>query len=187
MPKLITTWVFSTETRYIAQHQFGYHRVCLTLSSNCRVWYRSVWSAMRSVSRWARSRETLVKIDFSLLIVSHFDTLLLYLWWSLSILVHQISLKLVIHCWKTSINLIRNGESCSKVNSTRSLGNPRSLFSLRKKLTQLLSYQSWRNERDVNKVIRVGYLSPDFFTHSVSYFAESLLANHSKDKFRIYW
>eukprot|EP01102_Stenamoeba_stenopodia_P020858 TRINITY_DN8274_c0_g1_i1.p1 TRINITY_DN8274_c0_g1~~TRINITY_DN8274_c0_g1_i1.p1 ORF type:complete len:750 (+),score=169.42 TRINITY_DN8274_c0_g1_i1:210-2459(+) len=43
----------------------------------------------------------------------------------------------------------------------------------------------WRNKKDINKVVRVGYLSPDFFTHSVSYFAESLLANHSK-KFRIY-
>ncbi|KAK3283271.1 hypothetical protein CYMTET_9015, partial [Cymbomonas tetramitiformis] len=32
--------------------------------------------------------------------------------------------------------------------------------------------------RDLNRVLRVGYISPDFFTHSVSYFAEALLTHH---------
>lgn len=36
-------------------------------------------------------------------------------------------------------------------------------------------------------VIRVGYLSPDFFTHSVSYFIEGILANHDKEKFVVIW
>lgn len=37
-----------------------------------------------------------------------------------------------------------------------------------------------------DKPLRVGYLSPDFFTHSVSYFAEVLLKLYSPDGFRIY-
>ncbi|PRP81687.1 putative UDP-N-acetylglucosamine--peptide N-acetylglucosaminyltransferase SPINDLY-like [Planoprotostelium fungivorum] len=36
------------------------------------------------------------------------------------------------------------------------------------------------NRRVVDgRAIRVGYISPDFFTHSVSYFIESLLSNHN--------
>lgn len=34
--------------------------------------------------------------------------------------------------------------------------------------------------------LRVGYVSPDFFTHSVSYFVEVLLAKHSSDKITVY-
>ena len=34
--------------------------------------------------------------------------------------------------------------------------------------------------------LRVGYLSPDFFTHSVSYFAEVLLTKYNRDGFEIF-
>ena len=34
--------------------------------------------------------------------------------------------------------------------------------------------------------IRIGYVSPDFREHSVSYFFEPLIANHDKEKFEIY-
>lgn len=37
-----------------------------------------------------------------------------------------------------------------------------------------------------NRPLRVAYLSPDFFTHSVSYFAEVLLANHSADAVTVF-
>ncbi len=37
-----------------------------------------------------------------------------------------------------------------------------------------------------NKPLRVAYLSPDFFTHSVSYFAEVLFANHSNNAVTVF-
>jgi protein O-GlcNAc transferase len=37
-------------------------------------------------------------------------------------------------------------------------------------------YTSWDNERDAERVLKIGYLSADFFTHSVSYFIEAPLA-----------
>jgi protein O-GlcNAc transferase len=36
--------------------------------------------------------------------------------------------------------------------------------------------RSWPSVRDPNKVLRIGYISADFFTHSVSYFIEAPLA-----------
>jgi protein O-GlcNAc transferase len=38
----------------------------------------------------------------------------------------------------------------------------------------------------VNKKIRIGYVSPDFNTHSVAYFFEPLLKHHNKDKFEVF-
>ncbi len=37
-------------------------------------------------------------------------------------------------------------------------------------------------ERAADKRLVVGYMSPDFFTHSVSYFAEAPLTHHSPDR-----
>jgi protein O-GlcNAc transferase len=37
-----------------------------------------------------------------------------------------------------------------------------------------------------NRKIKIGYLSPDFRTHSVSYFFEPLLTSHDRDHFEIY-
>lgn len=34
--------------------------------------------------------------------------------------------------------------------------------------------------------LRIGYVSPDFHTHSVGYFIETILASHDKDSFEIY-
>lgn len=39
---------------------------------------------------------------------------------------------------------------------------------------------------DINKRLRIGYLSPDFKSHSISYFFEPILANHDHEKFDIY-
>jgi predicted O-linked N-acetylglucosamine transferase (SPINDLY family) len=36
------------------------------------------------------------------------------------------------------------------------------------------------------KVLRIGYVSSDFRTHSVAYFLAPLLSNHNKEKFKIY-
>lgn len=37
-----------------------------------------------------------------------------------------------------------------------------------------------------DKPLRIGYLSPDFFTHSVSYFAEVLLKHYDRDGFEVF-
>ena len=42
------------------------------------------------------------------------------------------------------------------------------------------------NERDPARRLRLGYVSPDFRRHSVSYFFEPLLINHDSSQFEIY-
>lgn len=49
------------------------------------------------------------------------------------------------------------------------------------KVDNLSSFKSTGNQK-----IRVGYLSPDFRTHSVSYFFISIIKNHSKENFEIF-
>ncbi|MEK6771737.1 MAG: tetratricopeptide repeat protein [Pseudomonadota bacterium] len=42
------------------------------------------------------------------------------------------------------------------------------------------------NAPDPNRRLRIGYLSPDFYTHSVAYFIESILANHDPAQTEIF-
>lgn len=46
-------------------------------------------------------------------------------------------------------------------------------------------YTTYNNKKDPKKQIKVGYISPDFFTHSVSYFIDNPLKYATKD-FKIY-
>jgi protein O-GlcNAc transferase len=43
----------------------------------------------------------------------------------------------------------------------------------------------YRNERNPDRRIRVGYVSPDFRRHSVNYFLEPILANHDHERFEV--
>jgi hypothetical protein len=43
----------------------------------------------------------------------------------------------------------------------------------------------WYVDMDAKRRLTIGYISPDFFTHSVSYFIECLLAHHDRDVFRV--
>ena len=43
-----------------------------------------------------------------------------------------------------------------------------------------------RNLREANRRIKIGYVSPDFRTHSVAYFIESLLEAHDREAFEIF-
>jgi len=43
-----------------------------------------------------------------------------------------------------------------------------------------------RNDRDPERRLRVGYVSPDFRTHSVAYFAEPLLAAHNRSAVEVF-
>lgn len=45
---------------------------------------------------------------------------------------------------------------------------------------------SHNNRQNTNQRIKIGYVSPDFRQHSVAYFIESVLKNHSKEYFEIY-
>src|SRR5687768_15748981 len=42
------------------------------------------------------------------------------------------------------------------------------------------------DDRSPDRVLRIGYVSPDLRQHSVGYFIESILAHHDKERFRIY-
>ena len=50
-------------------------------------------------------------------------------------------------------------------------------------------HQHWRphaNVRDTRRVLKIGYVSPDFRKHSCMYFVEPLLAGHDRSKVRLY-
>ena len=46
--------------------------------------------------------------------------------------------------------------------------------------------QSPQCHPEVNRRLRIGYVSPDFRTHSVAYFIESVFLEHTKEKFQIF-
>ena len=43
----------------------------------------------------------------------------------------------------------------------------------------------YKNTPDPDRLLRIGYVSPDFRKHSVAYFFEPILANHDTDKYEI--
>lgn len=42
------------------------------------------------------------------------------------------------------------------------------------------------NDRSPNRILRIGYISPDFYRHSVAYFFESILAQPHRDEFKAF-
>ncbi|KAE9585369.1 putative protein O-GlcNAc transferase [Lupinus albus] len=46
-------------------------------------------------------------------------------------------------------------------------------------------YTSWDNPKDPERPLVVGYISPDYFTHSVSYFIEAPLVYHDYTKYKV--
>ncbi|KAF7804273.1 putative UDP-N-acetylglucosamine--peptide N-acetylglucosaminyltransferase SPINDLY [Senna tora] len=46
-------------------------------------------------------------------------------------------------------------------------------------------YTSWDNPKDPERPLVIGYVSPDYFTHSVSYFIEAPLAYHDYAKYKV--
>lgn len=46
-------------------------------------------------------------------------------------------------------------------------------------------YTSWENPKDPERPLVIGYVSPDFFTHSVSYFIEAPLVHHDYANFKV--
>jgi predicted O-linked N-acetylglucosamine transferase (SPINDLY family) len=41
------------------------------------------------------------------------------------------------------------------------------------------------NDRDPNRRLRIGYVSPDFYAHAVADFIEQILANHDRERFEV--
>jgi predicted O-linked N-acetylglucosamine transferase (SPINDLY family) len=50
----------------------------------------------------------------------------------------------------------------------------------------MANWKPHTNDRSPNRKLRVGYVSPDFRGHSVSYFLEPILQNHDHDQFEIF-
>ncbi|EHA8589787.1 putative UDP-N-acetylglucosamine--peptide N-acetylglucosaminyltransferase SPINDLY [Cocos nucifera] len=46
-------------------------------------------------------------------------------------------------------------------------------------------YTSWDNPKDMKRSLVIGYVSPDYFTHSVSYFIEAPLSHHDYANYKI--
>lgn len=46
-------------------------------------------------------------------------------------------------------------------------------------------YTSWGNSKDPERPLVVGYVSPDYFTHSVSYFIEAPLSHHDYASYKV--
>ncbi|KAL3695350.1 hypothetical protein R1sor_009426 [Riccia sorocarpa] len=46
-------------------------------------------------------------------------------------------------------------------------------------------YSAWNNPKERHRPLTIGYVSPDFFTHSVSYFIEAPLIHHDYTKYRV--
>lgn len=44
----------------------------------------------------------------------------------------------------------------------------------------------WPVHKTPNKRLRIGYISPDFFHHSVSFFCHCLIDHHSRDRFEVF-
>lgn len=50
----------------------------------------------------------------------------------------------------------------------------------------IIHRQPYLNDTSTNRKLKIGYVSPDFRSHSVSFFLEPLLANHDKSKVEVY-
>ena len=46
-------------------------------------------------------------------------------------------------------------------------------------------YNSWDNPKDPERPLVIGYISPDYFTHSVSYFIEAPLIYHDYGNYQV--
>eukprot|EP00930_Biecheleria_cincta_P086073 TRINITY_DN75439_c0_g1_i1.p1 TRINITY_DN75439_c0_g1~~TRINITY_DN75439_c0_g1_i1.p1 ORF type:complete len:941 (+),score=130.62 TRINITY_DN75439_c0_g1_i1:189-2825(+) len=47
-------------------------------------------------------------------------------------------------------------------------------------------YTSWPNPKVAGRRLRIGYISPDFFHHSVSFFCHALLEHHNREHFDVF-
>lgn len=46
-------------------------------------------------------------------------------------------------------------------------------------------YDSWENPKDLDRPLVIGYVSPDYFTHSVSYFIEAPLSYYDSRNYKV--
>lgn len=48
-------------------------------------------------------------------------------------------------------------------------------------------YTHWKVQKTTGRPLKIGYLSADFFVHSVSYFVEALLTYHDASRCQTIW
>lgn len=68
--------------------------------------------------------------------------------------------------------------------------SPEAVFASHREFSQrferpLLPHKPHANSKDPKRRLRIGYVSPDFRTHSVSYFIEPLLIHHDRTNFEV--
>lgn len=52
-------------------------------------------------------------------------------------------------------------------------------------MNHYVQYTTWDNPKDTDRPLIVGYVSPDYFTHSVSYFIEAPLSHHDYANYKV--
>ncbi|XP_074581727.1 putative UDP-N-acetylglucosamine--peptide N-acetylglucosaminyltransferase SPINDLY [Curcuma longa] len=55
----------------------------------------------------------------------------------------------------------------------------------RRFMNHYVQYTTWDNPKDMERPLIVGYVSPDYFTHSVSYFIEAPLSHHDYANYKV--
>ncbi|GAQ83123.1 N-acetylglucosamine transferase [Klebsormidium nitens] len=76
-----------------------------------------------------------------------------------------------------ALNYIHGGEDDSLFEAHRDWG--------RRFSTLFPKFDTWPNEKDPERPLVIGYISPDYFTHSVSYFIEAPLTHHDPQKYKV--
>lgn len=52
-------------------------------------------------------------------------------------------------------------------------------------MNHYVQYTTWDNPKEMDRPLIVGYVSPDYFTHSVSYFIEAPLSHHDYANYKV--
>ncbi|MEA2101820.1 MAG: tetratricopeptide repeat protein, partial [Thermodesulfobacteriota bacterium] len=70
--------------------------------------------------------------------------------------------------------------------------DPEAIFNQHKRWAQIYALPmkglipEHKNDRDPQKRLRIGYVSPDFRVHSVAYFIEPVIASHNREHFEVF-
>ena len=84
------------------------------------------------------------------------------------------------------LNYVHEGEDPKVCNGHKEWGEKFQAGFERMDLTNTLDPEEVLSKARGRKPLKVGYISPDLFTHSVSYFAEAPLANHDPERISMF-
>ncbi|KAK4777548.1 hypothetical protein SAY87_017735 [Trapa incisa] len=94
------------------------------------------------------------------------------------------------HCLKIDPDSRNSGQNRLLAMNYIEEGHPDKLFEAHRDwgrhFMRLYSqYSSWKNTKDPERALIIGYVSPDYFTHSVSYFIEAPLTYHDYQNYKV--